>query len=136
MCLLISATQTRTRTHNTHTQMVVVSLVGAIGGSAANLMYPGFLRQKGWDSPAHRKVQLADLTFGTTAIVLLDLAVWTIGAQVLHPRGATVSTLDDLAGLLTVTLGPASGPVFYLGALAALLSSVLGNATGCMCGRP
>eukprot|EP01052_Picozoa_sp_SAG31_P025326 SAG31_NODE_2213_length_6174_cov_4.236214_5_plen_328_part_00 len=67
--------------------MVVVSLIGAIGGSAANLMYPGFLKQKGWNGPMYRRVQLYDLAFGTFAIVMLDLAVWTIGAEVLHPSG-------------------------------------------------
>jgi hypothetical protein len=49
---------------------------------------------------------------------------------VLHPRASSVATLDDLAGLLTLTLGRWGGPVFHLGALSALLSSVIGNATG------
>jgi len=63
-------------------------------------------------------------------LVLLNLSVWTIGAEVLNPLGITLRSFDDLASLLTLTLGTLGGPVFYLGVFAALYSSAIGNATG------
>ena len=136
--------------------LVVVSLIGAIGivystftplllhfhlhfhsislhlpgGSIANLMYPFFIHEKGWRGPEYRTVQMCDLAFGTATVVVLDLAVWTIGAEVLHPEGRRVGDIGELAALLTLTLGPMGGPVFYLGCFSALLSSVVGNASG------
>jgi Mn2+/Fe2+ NRAMP family transporter len=110
--------------------LVVVSLIGAIGGSIANFLYPSFIHEKGWRGPEYRRVQMCDLAFGTTTVVLLDLAVWTIGAEVLHPGGERVTGIDELATLLTISLGPMGGPVFYLGCFSALLSSVVGNASG------
>ena len=93
-------------------------------------MYPFFVQEKGWRGPEFRTAQMYDLAFGTCAVVILDLAVWTIGAEVLHPAHLSVDGLEGLASLLTLTLGPGGGPIFYLGALVALLSSVMGNASG------
>ena len=110
--------------------LVITSLIGAVGGSIANLLYPYFIQQKGWQGPRFRRVQLYDLAFGTGVIVIINLSIWTIGAELLHPRGMTVESLQDLASLLTVALGSLGGPIFYLGVFAALYSSVLGGAVG------
>ena len=110
--------------------LVVTSLIGAVGGSIANLLYPYFIQQKGWKGPQYRRLQLYDLAFGTMAVVLLNMAVWTVGAEILHPEGITVKELPDLTRLLTRVLGTLGGPVFYLGAFAALFSTMVGNATG------
>ena len=110
--------------------LVITSLIGAVGGSLANLLSPYFMQQKGWRGPRYRRLQLYDLAFGTGVLVLLNLSVWTIGAELLHPSGLTVSSLDDLANLLTLTLGALGGPIFYLGVFAALYSSVIGIAAG------
>jgi Mn2+/Fe2+ NRAMP family transporter len=110
--------------------LVITSLIGAVGGSIANLLYPYFIQQKGWKGPAYRRVQMYDLAFGTIVITLLNLSVWTIGAEILNPRGISVESLDDLANLLTITIGKLGGPIFYLGVYAALYSSVIGNAMG------
>ena len=110
--------------------LVVTSLIGAVGGSIANLLYPYFIEQKGWKGPQYRRLQLYDLAFGTLAVVLLNMAVWTIGAEVLYAERATVNELSDLTKLLTRALGTLGGPIFYLGAFAALFSTMVGNATG------
>ena len=110
--------------------LVVISLIGAVGGSIANLLYPYFMDQKGWAGPRFRRLQQYDLAFGTFVIIALNLAVWTVGAEVLHPRGITIANLDDLANLLTLVLGKLGGPIFYLGVFAALYSSVIGIAAG------
>ncbi len=110
--------------------LVAVSLIGAVAGSLANLMYPYLMREKGWITPAHRRVQVYDLALGILVIIVLDLAVWALGAEVLHPRGLTVENTKDLAGLLTQTLGSIGGVLIYLGVFAAVGSSLVGNALG------
>ncbi len=110
--------------------LVVTSLIGAVGGSIANLLYPYFIEQKGWRGPQYRRLQLYDLAFGTLVVVILNFSVWTVGAEVLHPRGLTINDLSDLTKLLTEVLGRLGGPIFYLGAFAALFSTMVGNATG------
>ena len=110
--------------------LVVTSLIGAVGGSIANLLYPYFIEQKGWRGPQYRRLQLYDLAFGTLVVIVLNLSVWTVGAEILHPRGLTVNELSDLTNLLTKVLGNLGGPIFYLGAFAALFSTMVGNATG------
>lgn len=110
--------------------LVVTSLIGAVGGSIANLLYPYFIQEKGWKGPRYRRLQLYDLAFGTLVVVVLNLSVWTVGAQVLHPKGLTIDELSDLTKLLTQVLGALGGPIFYLGTFAALFSTMVGNATG------
>ena len=110
--------------------LVLTSLIGAVGGSIANLLYPYFIEQSGWKGPRFRKLQLYDLAFGTLVVVVLNLAVWTVGAEVLRPRGIKVSDLESLTNLLTVVLGKWCGPMFYLGIFAATYSTVIGNTTG------
>ena len=110
--------------------LVITSLIGAVGGSIANLLYPYFIQQKGWKGPKFRRVQLYDLAFGTFILIAINLSVWTIGAEVLNPRNINIESLDDLAKLLTLTLGNLGGPIFYLGVFAALYSSIIGLAVG------
>lgn len=110
--------------------LVILSLIGAVGGSISNLLYPYFMQQKGWRGPRFRRLQTYDLAFGTLVLVVLNLSVWTIGAELLNPRGITLKEIDDLASLLTIALGTLGGPIFYLGVFAALYSSTIGNATG------
>ncbi len=110
--------------------LLLTSLIGAVGGSIANLLYPYFIEQNGWKGPRFRRVQLYDLAFGTLVVVILNLAVWTVGAEVLKPGGIEVTDLQSLANLITVVLGKWCGPLFYLGIFAATYSTVVGNATG------
>ena len=110
--------------------LIITALIGTIGGSIANLLYPYFIQQKGWKGPKFRKVQLYDLAFGTLVLVVINLSVWTIGAEVLHPRGIHIKNLDDLANLLSITLGNLGSPIFYLGVFAALFTSIVGITVG------
>ncbi len=110
--------------------LIVVSLIGAVGGSLANLLYPTFMKEKGYIRPEHRKVQRYDLLFGIAVIIVLDLAVWVMGAEVLHPRGITISNFNDLAQLLGHVAGRYGELIIYLGVLCACFSSVIGYAHG------
>ena len=110
--------------------LVIISLIGAIGGSIANLLYPYFIQQKGWKGSKYRKVQIYDLALGTIVLVIINLSIWTIGAELLHPKGLVISDLDSLANILTTSIGEIGIPIFYLGVLATLYSSLIGLSVG------
>jgi len=106
--------------------LVASSLVLATLGSMANLFYPEFLREKGWTTPAHRKVQQYDLLFGTVVVLFLGVAVWAIGAEVLFGSQG-VSEAGDIADALGVAVGPVGPYIFYLGLLGAAWTTVAGS---------
>jgi Mn2+/Fe2+ NRAMP family transporter len=110
--------------------LVVTSLIGAVGGTITNLFYPYFIDKKNWKGPKFRKLQLYDLAFGVCILIVLDLAIWTVGAEILHPSGQTINNIDDLAGLLNKALGKWGGSIFYLGVFGAVITSAIGNALG------
>ena len=106
--------------------LVASSLVLATLGSMANLFYPEFLREKGWTTPAHRRVQQYDLLFGTLVVLFLAVAVWAIGAEVLYGKQG-VSEAGDIAGALGSAVGPVGPYIFYLGLLGAAWTTVAGS---------
>jgi Mn2+/Fe2+ NRAMP family transporter len=106
--------------------LVASSLVLATLGSMANLFYPEFLREKGWTTPAHRRVQQYDLLFGTMVVLFLGVAVWAIGAEVLFGKQG-VSEAGDIAGALGAAVGPVGPYIFYLGLLGAAWTTVAGS---------
>jgi Mn2+/Fe2+ NRAMP family transporter len=109
--------------------LVAVAMIGAVGGSLMNLAYPYFLEAKGWRGPQYRKVQLYDFLLAVTAMIVLNLAVWTLGAELLYPHHH-IEKLDDLPLLLSRVLGEGGRWLFYLGIFAAIYTSVLGHAIG------
>ncbi|NLU74372.1 Nramp family divalent metal transporter [Streptomyces sp. HNM0575] len=106
--------------------LIASSLVLATLGSMANLFYPQFLREKGWTTPAHRRVQQYDLLFGTFVVLFLAAAIWAIGAEVLH-RDSGVGDADAIARALGTAIGPVGPYVFYLGLLGAAWTTVSGS---------
>ncbi len=109
--------------------LVAVAMIGAIGGSLMNLVYPYFLEAKGWRGPQYRRVQFYDFLLAVTVMIVLNLAVWTLGAELLYPD-KQIRTLDDLPRLLSTVLGPGGRWLFYLGIFSAIYTSILGHAAG------
>jgi Mn2+/Fe2+ NRAMP family transporter len=109
--------------------LVALAMVGAVGGSLMNLAYPYFLEAKGWRGPRYRKVQFYDFLLAVTAMIVLNLAVWVLGAELLYPHD-TIKDLDDLPRLLSRVLGEGGRWLFYLGIFAAIYTSLLGHAVG------
>ena len=109
--------------------LVAVAMIGAVGGSLMNLVYPYFLEAKGWRGPQYMRVQFYDLLLGVVMMIVLNLSVWTLGAELLYPDGH-IKDLDDLPRLLTTVLGQGGRWLFYMGIFAAIYTSVLGHAAG------
>ena len=108
---------------------VSLAMIGAVGGSLMNLVYPYFLDAKGWRGPQYRRVQTYDLLLGIVAMLVLNLAVWVLGAELLFPD-KRIEHLEDLPNLLSVTLGESGRVLFYLGIFAAIYTSIIGHAAG------
>jgi Mn2+/Fe2+ NRAMP family transporter len=91
--------------------LVVAAIIGAVGGSAANLLYPYFMQDKGWDRPAYRKLQIVDLLTGILAMVFINLCVWIVAAEVLAGgAGIAIEDAEDLATMMGRGVG-AIGPL-------------------------
>ena len=108
---------------------VSLAMVGAVGGSLMNLVYPYFLDAKGWRGPEYRRVQLYDFIVAVTAMLVLNLAVWVLGAELLYPD-RKIEHLEDLPNLLSNILGEAGRLLFYAGIFAAVYTSIIGQAAG------
>jgi Mn2+/Fe2+ NRAMP family transporter len=108
---------------------VALAMIGAVGGSLMNLVYPYFLDAKGWRGPQYRRVQLYDFTVGVVAMLVLNLAVWVLGAELLYPD-RRIENLEDLPNLLSTLLGEPGRILFYAGIFAAVYTSIIGHAAG------
>lgn len=109
--------------------LVALAMIGAVGGSMMNLVYPYFLEAKGWRGAQYLKVQRYDFLLGVIMMILLNLAVWTLGAELLFPD-KQIKTLDDLPQLLSGVLGESGRVLFYAGIFSAIYTSIIGHAAG------
>ena len=94
--------------------LVVVAIIGAVGGSVANLMYPYFVSDKGWHGPKYRRLQVYDLLFGVCSLICLNLAIWIVAAQLMRGEGSTISGPEDLAHMMKLAIGPAGPPLLWI----------------------
>lgn len=108
---------------------VSIAMIGAVGGSLMNLVYPYFLDAKGWRAPQYRRVQTYDLLLGIVAMLALNLAVWVLGAELMFPD-TRIEHLEDLPNLLSTVLGEPGRILFYLGIFSAIYTSIIGHAAG------
>lgn len=91
-----------------------VALIGAVGGSAANLLYPYLMHEKGWRGVEFRRLQRYDLITGTTVMFGLVLAVWVVAAETLHGTGASVDSEQGLVLMMERAVGPAGPTLMWL----------------------
>ncbi len=108
---------------------VALAMIGAVGGSLMNLVYPYFLDEKGWRGPRYRRVQFYDFLLGVIAMFVLNLSIWVLGAELLYPD-KHIETLDDLPNLLSTMLGNSGRLLFYAGIFSAIYTSIIGHAAG------
>lgn len=108
---------------------VALAMIGAVGGSLMNLAYPYFLDAKGWRGPQYRRVQLYDFILGVAAMLILNLSVWVLGAELLYPD-RRIEHLEDLPNLLSAVIGEPGRLLFYAGIFSAIYTSIIGHAAG------
>jgi Mn2+/Fe2+ NRAMP family transporter len=109
--------------------LVAVSVIGAVAGSIANFVHPYVMKQKGWTGPEHKRIQRNDLLFAVFVGIVINLAIWVVGAEILRPNGLKVETLDDLGAALQMFFGPGGWYIFFIGVFATLFASVVGKTT-------
>ena len=110
--------------------LVAVAMIGAVGGSLMNLVYPYFLESKGWRGPQYRRVQLYDFLTAVLVMIVLNLSIWTLGAELLHTQDKTIETIKDLPAMLSEVLGNGGRMLFFLGVFSAVFTSLVGHALG------
>ncbi|APO82798.1 Divalent metal cation transporter MntH [compost metagenome] len=109
--------------------LVAVSVIGAVAGSVANFVHPYVMREKGWVGPQHKRIQRNDLLFAVFVGIVINLAIWIVGAEILRPNGIEVKTLGDLGKALELFFGPIGWYIFFVGVFATLFASISGKTT-------
>jgi Mn2+/Fe2+ NRAMP family transporter len=109
--------------------LVAVSVIGAVAGSIANFVHPYVMREKGWIGPEHKRIQRNDLLFAVLVGIIINLAIWVVGAEILRPNGIQVNTLADLGKALEMFFGSIGWYVFCIGVFATLFASIAGKTT-------
>lgn len=104
--------------------LVVVALIGAVGGSAANLLYPYFMAEKGWKGPAFRKMQRYDLLTGIASIVVINLSVWIVAAEAFGGDDRSIGSPEDLAEMMQVAVGAPGPTILWIGLFFVAFTSV------------
>lgn len=110
--------------------IVVVALIGAVGGSAANLLYPYFMRDKGWRGPRYRKLQRFDLLTGIASIIVINLAIWVVAAETLGSGSVNVASEDDLAAMMERAVGSFGPTILWIGLFFVVITSIPAFASG------
>ena len=104
--------------------LVVVAIIGAVGGSVANLMYPYFVADKGWRGPKYRRLQVYDLLFGVCTLIVLNIAIWVVAAELMRGRGATIDGPEDLANMMELAIGPAGPTLLWIAIFFAVFDNI------------
>ncbi len=104
---------------------VALGLIGAVGGSAANLLYPYLMHEKGWHGPEFRRLQRFDLITGTLVMFGIVLAVWVVAAETLHGTGASVDSEQGLILMMERAIGPAGPTLMWLAIFFAVFDNIV-----------
>jgi Mn2+/Fe2+ NRAMP family transporter len=98
--------------------LVVVSLIGAVGGSVANLLYGYLIEDKGWKGPTFRPLQRIDLWSGVIAMIIVNIAIWIVAAENLAGSGITIDGPEGLEQLMVMVIGSPGIPLLWLAVFA------------------
>lgn len=113
----------------------LVTILGFLGSSASVLagMYGTYLgAEKEWKKQdLFNGVMISDALAQVLGTVVISAAVIMVGAIVLHPVGAEINTLGDLAAMLVPAFGGAANIVMGIAFLAAAFAAIMGNTGRC-----
>jgi len=107
----------------------LLGVMGGVGGSVTLLSYGYWMREKGWEGPALRRLVRTDLAVAYLLTGLFGIAVVVLAAELLHARGVVVEGNTSalvMGEMMQSTLGAVGGWAFRLGFWAAVATSILG----------
>ncbi|MDQ0218142.1 Mn2+/Fe2+ transporter [Peribacillus cavernae] len=110
--------------------LMAISLAGSVTGSVTNFLYPYYMKEKGWVNPLHKKLQRNDLLFATFMSIIIILAIWIVGAEILRPNNIVVSSINDISMALSLYFGYFGSLLFYIGVFAVVYSSIIAFSNG------
>jgi Mn2+/Fe2+ NRAMP family transporter len=101
-----------------------LGVLGGVGGTVTLLSYGYWIGERGRTGLRGVVESRIDLAAGYVMTAVFGLAMIVVGSRVTLERGPTAAL--ELAGQLSLTLGPAGGWIFLIGFWAAVFSSLLG----------
>ena len=101
-----------------------LGVLGGVGGTVTLLSYGYWIRERGRTGARGVAESRIDLAAGYVVTAVFGLAMIVVGSRVTLERGPTAAL--ELAGQLSLTLGPAGRWIFLIGFWAAVFSSLLG----------
>jgi len=104
-------------------KMLVAAFVGTTMAAATFLSRPLFLQGKGW-TVKNIKDQDRDALMAAMLIFFVSGSIMAISAAALSGKGATITSVMDMAAVLDPILGRFAVAVFLVGVMGAGLSSV------------
>jgi len=109
---------------------LAVGLLGALGGSLVNFVYPYFLAEKGWRDPKDRGAQQRDLSVAVGAMLLINLCAWILGATFAKKGLAPSLRFEEWLLFLESHLSPIGYVLLQVGVVAAIATSLVGIVVG------
>jgi Mn2+/Fe2+ NRAMP family transporter len=107
-----------------------ISLAGGVGGTITLAAYGYWVREKGWNTPAHMRVMRLDNTVAYVVTGLFVTATLIVGAELLYSANIAIAEgeqgLLDLGDVLEDRYGAVASTIFLVGFWAAAMSSLVG----------
>lgn len=103
--------------------VVACATIGSVAGNMPNLLYSGFMRDKGWSGPRYRKLQQLDLITGMAPLFIINILFWAVAAEHVHASGGSISDEFDMANMMADIMGPIGPFVLWLCIFCAAITS-------------
>lgn len=117
---------------NAFSPIVVASAtIGTIAGNMPNLLYSGFMRDKGWIGPRYRRLQQLDLLAGMAPLLIINLLFWVVAAEFSSTHSHfTIADEQDLSQMLHVSVGSIGPTLLWLCIFLAAMTSFPSQSRG------
>lgn len=104
--------------------VIASATIGTIAGNMPNLLYSGFMRDKGWVGPRYRRLQQLDLLAGMAPLLLINLLFWVVAAEFSRANpGFAIADEDDLSEMMRMLVGPIGPALLWLCIFLAAMTS-------------
>lgn len=109
--------------------VLTAGVIGGVGGTLTLLSYSYWIREKGWHGRRWLAVARLDLLVAYSLTAVFGLALVTLGATVLLPRGVEITGSGgalQMAAMLGDRFGRSGELLFLIGFWAAVATSIVG----------